>query len=69
MAIGISRKRAVHLVALLWKMICDLGDPMSLGHPVQSIALGVSFNLNFLSQSPWSFFNVTWQKRPRELDQ
>jgi len=24
-------------VALLWKMICNLGDPMSLRHPVQDI--------------------------------
>jgi len=30
----IFRKRALHLVALLWKMICNLGDPMSLRHPV-----------------------------------
>jgi len=25
----------LYLVALLWKMICNLGDPMSLRHPVQ----------------------------------
>jgi len=31
---GIFRKRALYLVALLWKMICNLGDPMSLRHPV-----------------------------------
>ena len=30
----IFRKRALYLVALLWKMICNLGDPMSLRHPV-----------------------------------
>ena len=35
---------------------------------VQHIAFGVSFNLNLQSQSHWSFFNRTWQKRPRELD-
>jgi hypothetical protein len=34
----------------------------------QPIAFGVSFNLNFQSQSPWSLGNGTWQKRPRELD-
>ena len=28
----------------------------------------VSFNLNLLSQSRWSLFDGTWQKRPRELD-
>jgi len=35
---------------------------------VQPIAFGVSFKLNLQSQSPWSLFNGTWQKRPRELD-
>ena len=29
----IFRKRDLYLVALLWKMICNLGDPMSLRHP------------------------------------
>ena len=28
----------------------------------------MSLNLNFQSQSHWSLFNGTWQKRPRELD-
>jgi len=28
----------------------------------------VSCNFNLHSQSPWSLFNGTWQKRPRELD-
>jgi len=32
----IFRKRALYLVALLWKMICNLGDPMSLRHPVDT---------------------------------
>jgi len=35
---------------------------------VQLVAFGVSFKLNLQSQSPWSLFNGTWQKRPRELD-
>ena len=35
---------------------------------VQPIAFGVSFNHNLQSQSHWSLFNGTWQKRPRELD-
>jgi len=35
---------------------------------VQPIAFGVSFNFNLQSQSHWSLFNQTWQKRPRELD-
>ena len=30
----------------------------------QPIAFGVSCNLNLQSQSPWSLFNGTWQKRP-----
>jgi len=30
----------LYLAALLWKMMCNLGDPMSLGHPVTDIALG-----------------------------
>jgi len=29
-----SAKSYLYLVALLWKMICNLGDPMSLCHPV-----------------------------------
>jgi len=28
------RKSDLYLVALLWKMFCNLGDPMSLRHPV-----------------------------------
>jgi len=28
------RKSDLYLAALLWKMICNLGDPMSLRHPV-----------------------------------
>jgi len=28
------RKNDLYLVALLWKMICNLEDPMSLRHPV-----------------------------------
>jgi len=35
---------------------------------IQPIALGNSLNLNLQSQSHWSLFNGTWQKRPRELD-
>jgi len=35
---------------------------------VQFIAFGVSSHLNLQSQSHWSLFNGTWQKRPRELD-
>ena len=30
------RKSDVYLVGLLWKMICDLGDPMSLRQPVHT---------------------------------
>ena len=28
----IFRKSDIYLVALLWKMICNLGDPMSIRH-------------------------------------
>jgi len=35
---------------------------------VQPIAFGVSLDLNPQSQSLWSLFDGTWQKRPRELD-
>jgi len=33
-----------------------------------TISFGVSFDLNLQSQSYWSRFNGTWQKRTRELD-
>jgi len=36
----IFRKSDLCLVALLWKMICNLGDPMSLRHPVEVLAQG-----------------------------
>jgi len=35
---------------------------------VQPIAFGGSFDLNLQSQSRWSLFNRTWQRRPRDLD-
>ena len=35
---------------------------------LKPIACGVSPQLNLQSQSHWSLFNGTWQKRPRELD-
>jgi len=34
---------------------------------VQPIAIGVWLNLNLQSQSRWSLFNQTWQKRPLRL--
>jgi len=34
---------------------------------VQPVVFGVSLHLNLKSQSPWSLFNRTWQKRPRKL--
>jgi len=37
-------------------------------YDTQPIARGVSFNQILQSQSNWSLFNGTWQKRPRELD-
>jgi len=35
---------------------------------IQPIAFDVSFNLNLQSQSYWSLFNGTWQKKSRALD-
>ena len=35
---------------------------------IQTIAFEVSFNVNIQSQSNWSLFNGTRQKRRRELD-
>jgi len=32
-------------VALLWKMICNLGDPMSLRHPGSLAILALAFSL------------------------
>ena len=34
-----STKVTYILVALLWKMICNLGDPISLRHPVAAVGL------------------------------
>ena len=50
----------------LWKQdiyVVDLYE-----FDVQPIAFGLQFNLNLQSQYPWSLFNRTWQKRPRELE-
>jgi len=35
---------------------------------IVGVAFGMSFHLNLKSQSPWSLFNGTWQKRSRKLD-
>jgi len=40
----------------------------SVKYPVQAIAFEESFNLILPSQSEWSLFKGTWQKRVRELD-
>jgi len=37
-------------------------------HMLQPIAWGVSFNQILQSQTNWSLFNGTWQKRPRKLN-
>ena len=37
-------------------------------HIYTAYVFWVSINLNLQSQSDWSFFSGTWQKRPRELD-
>ena len=50
-----------NMCVLLFQVIKAIQD-------IQPIAFGVSFNLNLQSQSPWSLFNGTWQKRPSELD-
>ena len=65
----IFRKSDLYLVALLWKMICNLGDPMSLRHPVHkyahlftyfqrtllqmSTSHGVDFKGAFISRHVW----------------
>jgi len=44
-------------------------EPTNQSHPIsQPIAFGVSLNLNLQSQSYWSLFSGTWQKRPRKLE-
>jgi len=48
-------------LALGTPVICLRGD-------IQPIAFGVSFDLILQSQSNWSLFNGTWQKRHQELD-
>ena len=56
--------------------VCTLTHMCTLTHifitvrilALQPIAFGVSLNLNVQSQSPWSLFNGTSLKRPRELD-
>ena len=40
----IFRTRALYSVALLWKMICNLGDPMSLRHPVRQFDVCMLFD-------------------------
>ena len=40
--IGHFRKSDLYLVALLWKMICNLGDSMSLRHPVSYMVVSCS---------------------------
>ena len=58
-------KRATNYRALLRKMTCQ--DKASYDSaPPCIIAFGVSINFNLQSQSHWSLFNGTWQKRPRE---
>ena len=37
--IGHCPQSDMNLVALLWKMICNLGDPMSLRHPIHTSVL------------------------------
>ena len=37
-------------------------------HTTRPNAFGVSFNLHLHSQSHWSLFHGTWQKRPRQID-
>ena len=46
----IFRKSDLYLVALLWKLICNLGDPMSLRHPVS----------RFPGVSRWEVVSHVW---------
>jgi len=63
--IGIFRKRALNLVALLWKMICNLGDPMSLRHPVREVGGRgrVPFSRNLMSPTPRRKWYLTTGRR------
>jgi len=44
-------------VALLWKMICNLGDPMSLRHPVPETQV-------VLENKIWKFLDSAGTKNP-----
>ena len=50
-----------------WCYTCSLAFDVVYAY-IQPIAFGVSFNPNLQSQSPWSLFNGTWPKRPREVE-
>jgi len=63
----ISQKEILNLYMRATKPLIDVAS-IFCALFVQSIAFGGSFNLDLQSQSYWSLFNGTWQKRPRELD-
>jgi len=48
--------------------VCLYRQGMYMSSSLHPIAFGVSCNLILQSQSNWSLFNGTWQKRRRELD-
>ena len=64
--IGLFCKRDLHFEGAYYRS--HLISRMCLRMQLQPIAFGASFSLNLQSQSPWSLFNGTWQKRPRELE-
>ena len=66
------RKSDPYLVALLWKMICNLGDPMSLRHPVPLYRTWVMARLYMcelvlatclIQRSQMIFNTLRWQTR------
>jgi len=60
------------LVSLACPISSNVSEPitkhMKCSIQVSSLASEVSFNLNLQSESPWSPFHGTWQKRPGELE-
>ena len=65
---GIVRARAcMFMCACMGACVCVWVFVFVESVDVQSIACGVAFNQILQSQSNWSLFNKTWQKRPTEL--
>ena len=69
MPLHIVHSAAVVHIGCIYEFLKNNNRCSSLWFTVlQPDAFGVSLNLSLQSQYPWSLFNGTWQKRPRELD-